>query len=574
MAIGKFKPNTKKSQIEKNSFSDIIKTTNRNDFILKCSYFCHLFNKSSFSIWTKNHDPLCELKKQNVKNLSIKQTQAIYFLHSFFKKEKPVFFRLEKLAQKLDLSQSNVSRFLSSLENKNIISKINWKTGNKGHGYKVMLLPSSPNIVQKYIKEGTKNSEINEHKHDFLKNFMFVCNSPKLLKKNQSFLQVYYKLFIYTNISFNYFASQKNKRLMHDKIVQELKPSFCPLKEEKPMRYNLKRKTIDSIKKQSIKDKFAKKYSQIPCIPKRIKNIIEVHKTKPIKERTLNNIEIRALNQQISLKYNIDLKTLFPSADKISLNYEKVENKVRLMMFELLINNIDLDFTNSDILIDAFNNIKNKRFSKTQINIQNKTYLKTVIALTYQMSIENYSVDSLLLAIKRLNESECIHKKLLQISKINFLLFVSDIDDKSILEAYTKEDTIEFKNKIYARKSKYEESFKKFKYIFIDAYYKKETGERNFKRSSSALSSFLDNLIDKIKYRNLNLCGYKLTVSKNNNLPLLKEYLMYIQDTQGKLLTIDIVDNLNWINFVNHKMRNEYGYKNFFYPIDNQKAKH
>jgi hypothetical protein len=75
----------------------------------------------------------------------------------------------------------------------------------------------------------------------------------------------------------------------------------------------------------------------------------------------------------------------------------------------------------------------------------------------------------------------------------------------------------------------------------------------------------LDRRIFQITDQNVDTCGFKLLIRAQRKPAILDEYFQYLKDINC-FRCVEVINDLNWNNFVNHKMRGEYDYKNFWKP--------
>jgi len=301
-----------------------------------------------------------------------------------------------------------------------------------------------------------------------------------------------------------------------------------------------------------------------------------------LKERNnfecIDKNELLFINPYIYKKYNIDLNDLFKSIQEENINFIDADIKLRTMLLTLFCESIDFDFVISDSLINYFNSKENKKFTKTKVNKNKATkkYLKCVILFTYYKNYICKDISKLKIAIDRLDKHGLESQKFKFLKKWDILDFFLDAKDSGYISGFLEEDHWVFKNSLFNRKSKYEPAQAKWKSIFISSYENKDRGELDYKKHKSKLVLFLDWLIDCLMHDQRSLCGFKLTVPVKRNgstiseMPVLQEYLLYIRQTLGRgLLVKDIVEIVNWHNFVNHRMRGEYGYEKFWKRLDN-----
>jgi len=588
MALNDSKILERKKQVEKNtSFDNDKKSENpRNILISFGKDFCSLINSLPDSPWQKQKDPISILKENyNIKSLSQLQKNFIKFAHHYFCSNKPLFFKRENIARHLGMEQiDHVSRLILTLEKKEIIVKANWKSGKKGHGYKILILPNIPKINQRYkrILEKNDSKKLKKCKKiGILKDTSLICNSPELQANFQHLIKVYNT----TNIiventdvlskEIKKFKDKKDLRSLDTnknpvRVTAVVPGVFSSKQRNKPMRLILKRKEnfeskeIKSLfpeRNPALRDKFKKtKITFESEIPSNIKNILNKYK----ETKHLTNPEIKTLDAQFGMRYGCSLNDLFKNRE--NKTYGFIQQKLFDMFLEIFENNKTLDYKNTSHILNIFNKMDNKKFSHTNTNLNNKTYMHTVVAVSYWSLVKNISNNNFCSAIKRLNnfsEFRCFK----HLKKIKLLdLLTVEMNKRNVFEIFSQEEEKNFRDMLFYKEvkknDKYEAAQQEWARIFVSMYPDKEQGKEQYNKNKYRLVSFLNDLLDDAIFNKRDMCGLSFK-GKNT---ITKEYLQYLLDDRARNIVMvkDICSHANWQNFIENKRQEDYEFENLW----------
>jgi len=495
--------------------------------------------------------------------------------------------RQSYLANKIGCDRTYITRILNFLVKKGLIIRLTYKSKNNT---KINILIPSIQYLQILIDQnstgGTFRGDTNK---GILKEEQRVCAVlvckylilgqsavlvHKLLKNNGKNFTIY-KYNIY-NTSIKEIKSTSYSNEIKTISFKE-SPSGSNL-EAKSMghKLNIKSKIIrhklKCKKTNTLRDKFKKQNTlDINPLKQQFMKAFESAKSKDF-----DNFDYRTekpLNTYIAFEYDIDMQMHFKYADRYGTEYAEKEKKLRRFLIELAEADIPLNYKLSNIFLKQYNAVDHPKFTKTRIDKESKTYINTVITITHYLHFKcNGNIKMLLTAIKRLNSDGTYSKALKYLQKWSALDFLLDYKNNGYMDTFLCGDDKDFSGTVYHKKAKYPDAQMKWKNIFINAYHNNDRGEEDYKRYRNGLVTFLDNLIDTVIQEQRAMLGFKLTVASKRDgetFPILQEYLGYLMDNYGRgLLVKDIIEGVNWNNFINHRMRGEYGYTDFWYKLD------
>jgi hypothetical protein len=505
-----------------------------NDFVFH-------FNETEISPWNGINNPIAIFKKFGLRKFGKHQINVINYLNDKFFSTNRVFYAKQSfLAKELFTERTLINKALNALCRKGIIFKVDNDTYDSKNN-RVVFLPSSKFLSKIVIKKDKSAISVEERYCAVLaRKYVELQNCAVLARK----------LLKYRCFS-NPLGNIKDNNIYNIEVSTSYLRGFQPLEEERvtSVRHKLSVKMPNDLQKvfnETSKDKF----------------------------RVLKPSQINTLSKHISHRYGFDIKSLLKHADKPNTPYGERENKVRQQLLELLRDNVDIGYIDVDKAIRYFNSINHPRFQSTKIDKESKTYMQAVIAINHTIhyvcggdyylfkeginNLKNYGLRSNIFVFT---------------NKWTIIDFAADYKNKGYLQTFCNNDG-EVSFRVNRRKSNYPEAMEKWKDIFIERYTDETKGKNDFRKFESRLTIFLDKIIDTMVFEQRYLCGFKLTVPANNGAPILAEYLAYLLDSFGSgFLVNDIVEHTNWLNFVNQKMRNEYGYKNFWVKLDKLEIK-
>ena len=352
-------------------------------------------------------------------------------------------------------------------------------------------------------------------------------------------------------------------------------------------------KTNQSLKKSNeIKKKLSNRSKKIleNDIPDSIQKIINKFKSIPIEDQKLNKNQSLLLSNYASSFYNFNVRSVFGQADKdqYQSNYQKM---VRHFFLKLIENKHPLLFEETEEAQQLWNKLGSggQKMQTTNILDTSGVYIQNVIALSHHdmccrllgsfvlderpstntntrvsssASLKHVDLNTLFTRFQKYCRSTKQLTSMKQVSMGRFL-FRLYID----LDYFLIPDEHLFRSHFFVYESKHPAQFEKFKHIFLGSYSNKERAEQSFILFKSSLAQFLDRRIFQIKDQNVDMCDFKLLVKNKRKPAVLNEYIQYLKDINN-FRCVELINDLNWVNFVNHKMRGEYGYKTFWKERD------
>lgn len=568
-----------KRQAEKNKH--VIKKDVTLDFLYYCSWYTRKILQSKDSPWRKNKNPIYSMKELGIKNIGKNQKKLIYFLHDFFKNGKPVYFNYKNIAKKLDINPTNISKLITSLEKQNLVIKENFKSLNKGGNHQVVLLPNNPNwssnfqtfLAEKLLHQTNKSYFTKQTKNlcKYSKTKKFLTSNPSLTKSlildQKSFIYMERKFL--TKLSHHAFGTNEG-------VVDSLS-----LKEKKPMRLNLKRKTslVPSKKNDSLREKFKQRKQPLDK-QKIIDHLTDVFKSFEGKPKTDIRFEVKDINSlntlsinQYGFDYSIKDLLTFRSFESFA---GMVDYKVLVKYFDLLKNDGKLETANAINIIEYFNNKGkrgNRRFTITNTTKSTKTLKKLIIVISYYLS--SHTMNQMRIVIDRF-EHHMRSTKYRYKNKVSLLEVLTNPRDEEYLRVFfnEKNDKALFSllNKV---KTKYKREQNYFYSLYISQFADIDEGKERYKQFQYGLGRFVENLMCDLTHNKLNLCGYTMAQSSDkvsseeSNGSVLQMYFEYLQQHTGRHIPMikDITNPYQWENFVQYKMRDEDEVKNFWKPV-------
>jgi hypothetical protein len=557
-----------------------IKRETKDDFLFEYGKFCKAFLSHPDNPWKKDNNPIYNLKKLGINKIGKSQKKVIYFLYDFFKKGKPVFYNYENISNLLEINQTNISKLFQSLVDKEIIFKENFKNKNGGGEHQVLILPNLPNLKDNFQKfldtkllEQNKESYLNVQVETFCKH-----------SKNKDFFSSFscrtFKAYIST---LNTNISNFSLKTKHGSANRYKKSSYVCLKpkEKKTMRLQLKCKTnsltsneslLQEKKIKNIKNNFARRKKSLNKQETfvELSKFFESIKTKPKNKQYFDTRIINKLNYFVinDFGFEYDIKSIL-NINNLDTVVGLIDNKIVFKIFDLLKNDGKLTDINTKKIIDYYNSKNkegNKKITVTNINKDAKVFKKLNIIISHLML--KHSINDIKRAIDRFDKNTGItcFKYSKKVSLLDFLINYKD--DPYLKVLLTEEDDRDIFPSLVEKKTKYEKTQKEWEKIFVSFYSDEEEGRKIFKRYKFNLINFVEDLIEKIVNDNLETCGYHLTSDKNET-PILIEYIGYLMDNnlvKENFINIrELTNKMNWKNFIQDKMRSEYGLNNFFY---------
>lgn len=541
-------------------------------------------NSLKNSIWSFDVDPVAKLKQSKIKGLGNRQKLVIRLLHKeFFQYDNPFFMQQNYLANKIGCDRTRITKVINFLVKKGIIIKLTYKSKNDTESN--ILIPSIQYLQVLTNQNGNRfKSNVNILKEEQKACAVLVCKYlilgqsavliSKLLKNNKK-KNTIYKDIIYKNSikeikSTPYSNEAKNSSFKESPSGSNLETRH--MKHKLNIKSKIIKHKLQYKKTNTLRDKF-KKQNTLDADPlkQQFKKAFE-----SAKEKDFDNFDYRTekpLNTYISFEYDIDMLMHFKYADRYGTEYAEKEKKLRRFLIELAEADIPLNYKLSNVFIKQYNAVKHPKFTKTKISDESKTYINTVIVITHYLHFRcDGNIKMLLTAIKRLNSDGTHSKSLKYLRKWSALDFLLDHKNNGYMDTFLCENDKDFSGTVYHKKAKYPQAQEKWRDIFINVYHNNDRGEEDYKRYRNGLVTFLDNLIDTVIQEQRAMLGFKLTVASKRNgetFPILQEYLGYLMDNYGRgLLVKDIIEGVNWNNFINHRMRGEYGYTNFWHKLD------
>ena len=538
--------NEEDSQLIKNKY--LQKDNNQKDYNLQndLNDYVYYFNQMKHSPWNESNNIFRIIKKFGIKKLGKCQKRIIDYLNiNFFSKNRAFYAKHDFLSKQLGIDRRRISKALNVMCSKGLILKVDHKI-HRMKNNRVVYLPSARFIAKNNtnIKGTVDSAGIDAELSDcaLLRRKYVKLKSCSLLLR---------KLLEYKDFP-NAIGILKANNIISYKVSTTYLRVFQTQKdlEGTSMRHKL-------MIKGSLESELANTLA----------------KTKLDNFRILLPRDIKILSKSIAKKYSLDLKHLFKFADKANTPYGGKQNRIRQQLIELLEAGIPIDYVSTDKAIKYFNSVDHPRFQKTTIKKNSQSYLYTAISVTHCMHfICKNDYLSLKDGINNLKGFGLRSSIFVFLNKWSLLDFVSDHKNKGYLDSFCNGDgAVAFK--VNQKVSRYPDAMQKWQEIFIEQYSNQEKGAKDFRKYESKLTTFLDALIDITIFENRYMSEMKLTVPTRVNgmlrAPLLKEYLVFLLDSFGSgFLVNDVVESTNWENFVQQRIRNEFGYKNFWVKLD------
>ena len=572
---------THKRQVEKNKF--VHRKEETNNFLLYCQEYSRFISKVKNSPWRKNSNPLYNLKASGLKNLGPSQVKMVYFLYEFFKKGKPVYFSYQNISKATGINQTNLSKVLKSLEDRNIITKENFKSINKGGKHQVVLLPNIPLNPFNFQSFFMQRLLDQTNKGYLTKQINSLCNYSKIKRNFRSNPS----LTINTKEDFKSYYIGKRISLKTNSIssIEESSvgsfDSCLKDKEKKPMRLKLKHKPKDfeqSNKKETLLNKFKQRKKPLDTNKKilEVKEVIYKLIEQKKENRYLDTKTFNSLRYLLENKYGFDYspKTLLSLKDLNTINC-LIDNKVLFRFFDLLQEDRKLEFVNTIKTINYWNELgkNNKKIICTRPEKTSKTFKKIEVMVSYFMIY--HSVNDIKKAIDRFHKfmgsTPYNYKK-----KISLLEFLTNPTDHKYLSTFLLEKN---DGSLYRSGrepiTKYPDAQKRWKEMIEELFVDRDDAKKYYAMFQYKIYDFLDKIIDRVKKFDLDLCDYKLLCHVDEEEESIMDmYLSYVcERTHSNTPMIkDICSEYYWDNFVDGKMRDEEGLTDFFKPaqfIDN-----
>lgn len=560
-----------KKQVEKNTFSY---KEEKAILIEKCKKYCEFISSINNSPWKKYNNPIYELKKSGIIGLSKNQIAVINFLSGFFKHNKPCYFKQNNIAKKLNISRTRIVKILNSLQKRELIIKINYKTGNLYAKHQTLILPNIPNLsscIEEHIKDenGTYQTA-----HTVCS--LLTCKSLEYLEKKHP---LYYMIFksSYITKKINMTINLGSLR-SHNNSLSLLSNT----EEKKPMRLQLKRKeNFDTKKSQPVKSKDirskfkrgSKYFDDSQEVINNLDKSIEEIKNKPINERIIPAKTINKLNYLITNKYGPEygIDFIFKGLKNIGTYAGNIDTALLLKFFELVKYDVKLDYVNTVKLINCFNAQKenNPKIRCMRVDKNTQEFKKVSIVVSYLLC--HYSSKTLFRAIERFSKYGN-YSKLRYYKQISLLPFLLNPNEENYLSVFLdEEDDGAVFSSLNVIKTNYSGIQADWKKIYKSMFVNPEDGDKYYKRNRHGLMKFLENIVETAQKSDLNLCGRQFAKkNKRGEESIMKEYLLYLSDKFGKkdkvITTKIIVEFTNWTDFIQERMRDEYELDNFFKP--------
>jgi hypothetical protein len=246
------------------------------------------------------------------------------------------------------------------------------------------------------------------------------------------------------------------------------------------------------------------------------------------------------------------------------------------MLLDLYCDGIGINWKATDKVVSHWNSLVtpdiNNTFSRITGSRTGPQYMMIGIVITHLINYRiERDINKLFNAIDRLFKLPWYVPKIFNNKKAHLFLFFTDVFNRNYLDAFFEKDVTKFKNFIYYYKPTYDKAFNHFEKMFINTLYpnKPEKGEQAFKRSRNFLAKWFDEMSHQVlngREWKRDLCGLKWIASnkKHNLNSIVQEYLIWLTTIKKFPTPRDIDNPSNWQNFVINRMRNEYGYKNFW----------
>ena len=566
-----------RNQVEKNKW--IHKKTPSSNFLTYCSEYALLVVSEPSSPWKKNKNPLYNLKKYGIKQLGKTQKKVIYFLYDFFKKGKPVYFNYKTLAKQLDINPTNISKVLTSLEERQLIIKENFKAPNKGGQHQVVLIPDNPDWSSNF-QDFLGGKLLHQNKESyFTKQTKILCKYSKT-KKNLTSNS------LLTVNTIGYFKNLYGlKRKLKLSLQKQENPSasgedfsVISLKEKKVMRLNLKRKEtlIQGKNKHDIADKFKKRKKSVnkDKIIEELSVFFESIKTLPKNQVHIDLKTINRLNTLVELEYGFEynIKDLFDFR-RIDSPSGLLSLKIFVRLFDIIKNNRRLELMRTAKIINYFNSKKDVRFTRTDPNKSTKMFRRLVITITYYL--QNHSMDDIFRAIDRLEKYKgCTTFRFK--NKIHLLEFLNNPKDDAYLKVFfTEENDKAIFSVLNKVKTKFPKEQNYWYKLYINLFSDPDDGKEQYRQYQYKMGMFIESLMRNITEHNLDLCDYTVTESADSAGSILKMYMAYMQHVTGNKIPkiLDLTNDLWFDKFVVHKMRDEEEQTGFFRPVFRKKTR-
>jgi hypothetical protein len=557
-----------KNQVEKNSFSY---KEEKIELIEKCKIYCDFISSINNSPWQKYKNTIYEFKKGGITGLSSHQISMIHFLSGFFKHGKPCYFKQNNIAKKLNISRTRVVKILNSLQEREIILKVNYRTGNIYSKHQVMILPNIPNLNSIVDKILTTNGTY-QTAHTVCS--LLVCKSSKSI---MNFSPLYYMIFkssymFFKELNINIYGGSLRS-------LTESQIDSSNLKEKKPMRLQLKRKEIfdtPKIESKNIREKFKRGKKYFDDSDKTINDLeeaIEEIKSKPINQRKIPLKIMNKLNYLIINKYGPEygVEFLFKSLKNIGTAAGNIDNALFMKFFDLIKYDAKLDYINTVKLIHCFNATKENNTKVRCMRVDKNTQEFKKVSIIVSALLCHHPSEALFKSIERFSKYGN-YSKLRYCKQISLLPFLLNPREEDYLDVFmNEEDDGAVFSSLNSINTKYSGIQADWKKIYMRMFPDPEDGKKYYKRNKYGLMKFLENIVETAQKDDLNLCGRHFAKkNKQGEESIMKEYLIYLSDKFGKkdkVITMKlIVDFTNWMDFIQERMRDEYELNNFFKP--------
>lgn len=339
------------------------------------------------------------------------------------------------------------------------------------------------------------------------------------------------------------------------------------IQEEKMKRKNLKiRDEETNQEKENAKIKFNRKLAAKEPSKTIIKIVNRILKEKNIDKQQVIGMDKHIIDNYVFFRYGLEFSKLFNMAEK---NYQISKNmkKVRYLFLQIIKENIDLDFSYTEKIQEYYNNKNQPFMQKTKIDHANTVFAFSAIVLSY---FKNKKTNQMVFERKIIDRfAENGQYELKFIGKKNVPLWELFCELHFSIPYYAHIDDRMFNSKKYRYKVKYPETLSEFKELYMNLHKNKEKAEYWFEIFENSLAKFLDIKVSQVTKQKMNVYNRHLTKKYKGENPIMQDYMEYLLDN-NLLICSEIISDLNWINFVNQKMRGEYELKSFWYPEKNK----
>lgn len=517
------------------------------EMIARLEEFCKTIVKQHGNPWYKNKKPSEYINKHrnnyDIKRFSMQQRALIDFLHKkFFSYGKPCFLRQTLISEKMGVSNEVINRQITWFENKGLLIRISRVTPNKN--IQTFLLPSTPEVSNYFVKSTLK-----------------LHHSKKALKNQQNENQ-------YVN-PFNYYKIKREgiECLNTHSYTQNYMDIF----------YTVFGYIIKDIKKIMIQPIIIPTIKKVkPMLPK--KKSVEKTKTTTTKIISTKKPERIILKRAGSFglkgEYKFKPEELVKGWDEGNKNFSPMLTKVKDMLFYLDQQNKIIDYELTNKIIGVQDKIKKKFDLKELESIKindSKKYHQFAVVVNYlyhkHFNQKEYPYE---IVIKRFASALKNSSKFSFMYKWNLITFFTDPKERGYLKHYLLSDEANYVINEFMGNRKDEKRLDaqiRWKNIYINTCFNdKEEGKRYYLAASRKLMDFLEMKIREIEKNNLDLCGMRLVYKTGgvdeegerfieNNPPILKAYLEYLQTGMSFVKVDDICCSINWDNFVMDEMR-------------------